>query len=124
MPKFEIEIDAPIPDGWEPVAFRYPREGEHYCNGYDCKVMTQNLPYTNNYHLIVQKKWAPLPWYPDGWWLYPSLNGSWFISPLEPEPVGVCLWGVSGEKNRIRVSNHPDFVEPPERMPYKIGVDT
>lgn len=49
--KHEIEIEG-LPEGWEPVAFRIPEQGEHfYTDGNVEFSVTASLPY-----LIVKKK--------------------------------------------------------------------
>lgn len=53
--KHEIEIEG-LPEGWEPVEFRCPNDGESYI-GYDGKVVTSLI--ANDFYgqrLIVKKK--------------------------------------------------------------------
>lgn len=67
MAKTKIEFEVDIPDGWEYVETRRPKEGEHYLSGYtvhgrEARVDQATYNFTSWVHPIIRNAqvWKPL----------------------------------------------------------------
>jgi hypothetical protein len=114
MSEIMIPVDPKcIPDGWEPLRFGIPKEGEFIIPltqwGGGDPVRVQPKEVFSTPRLIVRKKYDPGIRIKQGWSVWNN-DGDWVASPK----CRVLAEGVYG------IQQLPGFVPPPDGQPRQI----
>ena len=79
----QIEIDIPIPSGYQPIAYRLPKRKEYYINQKGTVSTCTNCP-TKRPRVILIKEWeAPKGILKPGW-IAMDIVGTWWWFPDKP----------------------------------------
>ena len=115
MDEMMVQVDPKcIPDGWEPLRFGIPKEGEFiipstHCGG-GVPVPVQPKERFSAPNLIVRKKYNSGIRLPSGWSIW-NYHQNWVASIK----VGDYTNAITG------LQHFPDFVPPPDGQPRQIN---
>lgn len=124
MPLVTATIEIDCPEGYEPVAFRAPKDEEFWLRDVGKIVQQGNDVHTECKRLIVRPLWQPPGWMPKGAWLFPMNSNYWCLSSKQPV-ANECFWRAAGGASRIEAEALAElfgetFMPPPKREPIQI----
>jgi hypothetical protein len=107
--KTTITIELDIPDGWEFVEYRTPKEGEYYANQYDGSPIFSSGGNLQQ-RIIIRTVWTWPAWLKAPW-IAMDEDGLW--SGCESEPFGGrAKWMTKGNAVQLHIGLL-DFTPPP-----------